>query len=112
MTALHLAANKGHTETLEVLLSSVTSDEIYQLLLMTDADKNSVISGPSYSGHIKTVQHILNSVEIEKIFDILRTPNQNEWTAAHIAAYEGHTETLTILLSSVTSDERCINYCC
>ncbi|KAM3268567.1 hypothetical protein P3S67_031508 [Capsicum chacoense] len=95
-TALHIAANEGHTEVVRVLLASVEDHNTKEKLTrMTDASGDSALHKAVRSQHLDVVKLLLKE---DPEFEF--PPNHAEETPLYLAAESGFHDALINILES------------
>ena len=93
-TALHKAADRGHRDIVQLLLSKGASLEA------TDHHKNTPLHNAAWSGHTSTVELLF-----AKGASVQATNSASSSTPLHLAAWNGHTSTVELLLAKGASVE-------
>lgn len=91
-SAVHVAAEEGHTELLEVLLAYGAD------LGDMDGRLQTPLHVASAAGHLEAVQFLVSR-------GVESTTDRRGWTALNCAMDAGHTEVVEALLSSIFSDD-------
>ena len=101
LTAIYIAAGRGHPEVITCLLDSVTAEQKYQLLMIQNVGGVTALHYAVFNGHAEAAMCIYNSVTTEQRYQLLTIQTDYGSTPLHWAARKGHTKLITRILDSV-----------
>ncbi|AZL15017.1 ankyrin repeat domain-containing protein [Rickettsiales endosymbiont of Stachyamoeba lipophora] len=98
-TALHIAAQRGHTETARILVQELTAD-----VNATDLYGNTALHYAAENGHTETVRVLVQELgaDVEAI-------DKYGNTVLHFTAENGHTETVRVLVQDLGANATATN---
>ena len=88
MTALHVAAYRGHAEMITTILSSLQSSDRLKLLMKTDFIKHTSLHAAASAGHTESVKAILDSLTSDQQMQLLTEDDWSRKTAVEMASGE------------------------
>ena len=106
LTALHLAATEGHTETVSGELNCLTAEQRFGLLFTGHMIGDTALHYAAREGHLETVKALLDNLAPEQQLHLLFTQNSFGDTALHRAASWGRPETVKTLLDNLTPESQ------
>ena len=101
LTAMYLAAVRGHVEVITCLLNAVTADQKYQLLMMQNEYGVTALHCAAFNGYAEAAMCIYNSVTAEQRDQLLKKQDKFGYTPLHFAAVNGHTKLIIQILNLV-----------
>ena len=104
-TVLHGAVFNSATETVHVLLESVSEEMRYTLLRMEDNRKWTPIHRACWLGDSEVLEMMMRLITVEMRYKLLQLPDVLECTPLHMSALWGHTQHIRVIADSVRSQQ-------
>ena len=104
-TVLHRAAYNSDTETVQMILESVSEEMRYTLLTMEDNNKYTPIHRTCMFGNSEVLEMMMRLIIVEMKYKLLQLPDQYGLTPLHWSALLGHTQCIRVIADSVSSQQ-------
>ena len=104
-TVLHGAAFNSATETVHVLLESVSEEMRYTLLRMEDNRKWTPIHRACWLGDSEVLEMMMRLITVEMRYKLLQLPDVLGYTPLQLSALYDHTQHIRVIADSVSSQQ-------
>ena len=104
-TALHCCARNKNNEAMKVILDSVSEEECYQLLSITDYRGWTPLYMSCLGGDTESARVMLNHINQDMRYSLLQMTEVYNYTPLHFASYHGHTDIMKVIHESVTQSQ-------
>ncbi|XP_067928079.1 serine/threonine-protein phosphatase 6 regulatory ankyrin repeat subunit B-like [Watersipora subatra] len=101
-TVLHIAACRGYSEYVELLMDTVSYERKYEFVAEKNVYGTTAIGVAAWCGSNKCIESLLNNFSSLQIEFLLNIQNNILYTPLHYAARNGETTALKVMLRSVS----------
>lgn len=91
---------------LKETLGSLSSEQVYGLLLARDSTCDTILHWITCRGNIEVLRCLLGSLMPDQIFQLLKLQDKEGRTTLHITAYLGHLEIAVCQLDCLTTEQK------